>query len=139
MEKLFTFLFDNAFKLIAALVAAFAFWLFCLNHVDINEVGIAYNSRTGEIHQQPVGWHVTAPWVKTSALPIIPIRVEIYSGTTIKNRFILPKLVVFKSEHLEEFIKIEGFRWYGAYSIELMFAQYAFSGKEWSFLEEIKQ
>ena len=116
------------------------FWLFFLNHVDINEVGIAYNSRTGEIHQQPVGWHITNPWVKTSALPIIPVRVEIYSGTTRGSRFIPPKLVVFKPEHLEEFIKIEGFRWYGAqsYGIEGMFAQYVYSGKEWSFLQEIK-
>ena len=124
--------------ILGGFVALFIFWLGFLNHVDINEVGIAYNSRTGELHKQNVGWHVTPPWVKTSALPTIPLRVEVYSGTTMRTRFILPKLVQFKPDHLEEFVKTEGFKWYGASSIELIFAQYAFSGKKWSFLEEVK-
>ena len=124
--------------ILGGFAALFIFWVVFLNHVDINEVGIAYNSRTGEIHKQEVGWHVTPPWVKTSTLPTIPIRVEIFAGTTRESRFILPKLVIFKPEHLEEFIKIEGFRWYGMYSVEQIFAQYVFSGKKWSFLEELK-
>jgi hypothetical protein len=105
-----------------------------LNHVNINEVGVAYDSSTGQIAKQSPGWHITAPWVRTTTIDLLPKRVEIQTG----SRFILPKLVQFQPEFTEEFIRVEGFKYFGGNSLCYIFAQYAYSGKEWSFLKEIK-
>ncbi len=119
-----------------ALILSVLSWLLFLNHVDINEVGVAYDSSKGTITPQSPGWHVTAPWVRATTISLIPLRVEMLTGAT--NRFILPKLVQFQPEHLEEFIKTEGFHYYGTNSINVVLAQYAFSGKDWPFIKEFK-
>lgn len=117
--------------LLASPVALFVFWLFCLNHVDINEIGVAYDSSTGKLSKQECGWHVTEPWVKVTTIPTIPVRVEIYNN----SRFILPKLVQFQPEYYKEFIEVEGFKYFD--SISMTLSQYAYSGKEWPFLKEV--
>lgn len=116
------------------MLATFLGWLLFLNHVDINEIGVAYDSRNGTITKQSPGWHVTPPWVRATTISLIPLRVEL----SVNSRFVLPKIVQFQPEHLEEFVKTEGFKYYGLNGIEYTFAQYAFSGKEWSFLKEIE-
>jgi hypothetical protein len=131
------FIADHFFKMLAVIALTFASWIFFLNHVDINEIGVAYDSRTGTISAQHPGWHVTAPWVKATTIPLIPLRVDIYSGSQRTSRFILPKLVQFNPAHLEEFIKVEGFRYFGNQGIEYVFAQYAFSNQKWNFLTEL--
>ena len=115
----------------ASLVALFFFWLLFLNHVDINEIGVAYDSRTGKLSKQECGWHLTEPWVEATTIPTIPVRVEIYNH----NRFILPKLVQFQPEYYKEFIEIEGFKYF--IDIPVIFSQYAYSGKDWPFLKEV--
>lgn len=136
-DSFFNFIGDHFFKMIAVITLFFASYLLFLNHVDINEIGVAYDSRTGSISAQHPGWHVTAPWVKTTTIPLIPLRVDIYAGSQRTSRFILPKLVQFNPAHLEEFIKVEGFHYFGNQGIEYVFAQYAFSNQKWNFLTEL--
>jgi hypothetical protein len=118
----------------ATLTSALLGWLLFLNHVDINEVGVAYDSSKGTITKQSPGWHVTPLWVRATTIPLIPMRVQFQT----ESRFILPKLVQFQPEYTEEFIRTEGFRYYGVNGLSYTFAQYAYSGKEWPFLKEIK-
>lgn len=120
--------------LAAILISLFTFWIFCVNHVSYNEIGISYNSRTGEIEKQHTGYHLTPPWVRVTYMSTIPVRVEMLYGQG--SRFILPKIVQFQPEFYKEFIQIEGFHYIG--SQEAVLREYAFSGKEWSFLKEIK-
>jgi hypothetical protein len=117
---------------ISFMFGVFLVYLLFWNHVDYNEIGIAYNSRTGELNKQDVGWHFTPPWVKVTYIPTIPIRVEFDQY----SKFVLPKLVKFNPEHYKDFVNIEGFRYYG--EIKWVFRQYAYSGRQWSFLEEVK-
>jgi len=124
---------------IGSIIAAlFLSWILFLNHVDINEIGVEYNSFTGKISKQDSGWHVTPIWVQASSINLLPMRVDIYGNSQYRSRFIMPKLVKFNPEYLDDFIKIEGFHYFGNRGIEFTFAQYAFSGKKWLFLDEIK-
>lgn len=62
------------------------FWGCCLNHVDINEIGIAYNSIGGHVWvQDHPGWYVTSPFVKTTTLSTLPLRVSIPSEARVIN------------------------------------------------------
>ena len=125
-------------KIIISSVVAFlclSFYILFLNHVDVNEIGVSYDSMSGRIQKQEVGWHVTPPWVKATTIPTVPLRVEIVAG----SRFILPKIVKFNPEHLEEFVKVYGFHYYGGQGVGHVFAQFAFSGHKYSFLDEITE
>lgn len=113
-------------------LSSFLGYLLFLNHVDINEIGIAYDSRTGHLSKQEAGWHVTPPYVRVTYVSTIPFRVDLQT----QSRFILPKLVQFQPEYFEDYAKTEGFHYTMGSPYE--FVEYAFSGKEWTFLKEIK-
>lgn len=125
--KYLTNLYLWAAVLIASLTTYFFFW----NHVDYNEIGVSYNSMTGELNKQEVGWHFTPPWVRVTYIPTIPIRVD-FDGY---SRFLLPKLVQFNTEYYKEFIKVEGFHYFIDFKIELR--EYVFSDKKWDFIIEL--
>jgi len=114
----------------------FLFWLTCLNHVSINHVGVAYNSLTGEIKlQEKPGWYLTSPMVMVVKLSTLPLRVEIPSGAKIINM----KIVRFKPEGAEEFVKLQGFSYFLNSSLSNILLGYAYSGKPYPFLEIIQE
>src|SRR3989338_1784843 len=84
----------------------FFYWILCLNHVDINEVGVAYNSLDGTVTVQSApGWYRTHPFVKVAYISTLPMRVEIPSSA----RIIVAKMVRFNPEGLNEYIRLQGF------------------------------
>ena len=66
MEKLERW--QKALVSFAVLVlGGFIFYCACLNHVGINEIGIAYNSIGGHVWiQDRPGWYLTAPTVEVA-------------------------------------------------------------------------
>lgn len=114
------------------ILSALLFFTFCLNHVDINEVGVAYDPTNGTIARQGPGWHVTGPLVRATTISLLPFRVEINPQQGASQRVLNVKLVRFVPEHLDEFIATEGFHYtYTAWT----FAPYVFSGKTYPFVE----
>lgn len=133
--------------LTALFVLCFAFWLLFLNHVSFQEIGIARDSWSGEVWVQKNGWHVTGPQVQVASMYTLPIQVCLTSGTRILNC----KLVRFKESGAQEFVTEQGFRYYNTSlastngcdgtcgGIERILWGYAYSGKQWSFLEILEE
>ncbi len=112
---------------------AILFYLFCLNHISVNEIGIQYNSSNGKLTVQTnAGWYITSPFVRVATIETIPIRVQILSGANLVNQ----KLVRFKPEGALDFVAHQGFSYYIFPSgLDNILVGYAFSGKPYSFLE----
>lgn len=123
----------NLYLWAAVLIISLTTYLFFWNHVGYNEIGVSYNSMTGELNKQEVGWHFTPPWVRVIYIPTIPIRVDFdrYS------RFLLPKLVQFNTKYYKEFIQVEGFHYFFDFSMVLR--EYAFSDNKWDFIIELNK
>ena len=127
------------FKWIAAgsfVVLLFGFYIFCLNHVHINEIGVAYNAFNGKVDiQDNPGWHVTTPFVQVVTLSTLPHQVTIPSSAVVINT----KIVRFKKEGVGEFIRLQGFSYSLSQSFDNILMGYAFSGKEYPFLEIMQE
>lgn len=108
------------------------FWLGWLNHVGVNEVGVAYDSIRGTVTTQTIpGWYITAPWVKVSYVSTLPFKVEIPSNA----RVIVAKIVRFKVEGLDDYVRLQGFSYSMNSSMKNAFLGYAFSELEYPFME----
>jgi len=82
------------------------------NYLDSHQIGIARNSISGEMWMQgPGGIYITGPWVRVSRVDTRPMRVSVESA----GRAYSGKLVQFVPEHWEQFVEVEGFRywWWG--------------------------
>ncbi len=118
------------------LAAFFIFWIACLNHVEINEIGVAYNSIGGKIwNQERPGWYMTSPFVRVAYISTLPIRVSIPSEARVINT----KIVRFKIEGVDEFIRMQGFSYFTSSTLENILMGYAFSGKEYPFIEIMQE
>lgn len=119
-----------------AIVFGLLFYGFFLNHVDINEIGIAYNSIGGKVWiQDHPGWYLTSPFVEVATITTLPIKVTIPSEAKVINT----KIVRFKAEGVDQFIRMQGFSYFSNQSIENILLGYAFSGEEYSFLEVMQE
>lgn len=117
-------------------VLMFGFYIACLNHVEINEIGVAYNSYDGKVTiQENPGWYVTSPFVRVVALSTVAHQVSIPSGAKVINT----KIVRFKREGVEEFIRLQGFSITLHDSFDNILMGYAFSGKSYPFLEIMQE
>lgn len=111
-------------------------YILCFNHVHINEVGVAYNSWTGKVTVQDApGWYVTSPMVSVVTLSTAAHQVTIPSSAVVINT----KIVRFKKEGVEEFIRLQGFSYSLHDSFDSILMGYAFSGKEYPFLEVMQE
>ncbi len=114
------------------MLVAFGFYFLCLNHVDVNELGIAYNSLNGQVTpQKDPGWYVTHPMIKVTYVNLLPQVVHIPSDAKVINT----KIVRFKPEGLKQFIELHGFGYSLGQNMNSRLLGYAFSGQEWPFLE----
>jgi hypothetical protein len=116
----------------------FLFWMFCLNHVSISHVGIAYDSRNGELTAQTnAGWYFTSPFVRVSEASTLPARISI-DGVSSSRIVINDKIVryVLTPDSIKELVQYEGFH-YQYYPHHL--TPYAYSGKKYSFFEILQE
>lgn len=117
-------------------VGLLLFYILCWNHVHINEIGVAYNSVNGKVSiQENPGWYFTSPFVEVVNISTVPHQVSIPSGAVVINT----KIVRFKKEGVEEFIRLQGFSYSLNQSMNGILMGYAFSGKEYPFLEIMQE
>jgi hypothetical protein len=118
------------------LALAFLFYCFFLNHVDINEIGIAYNSIGGKVWiQDRPGWYLTSPFVEIATVTTLPLKVTIPSEAKVINT----KIVRFNPAGVDEFIRMQGFSYFSNQGLENILMGYAFSGEKYSFLEVMQE
>jgi hypothetical protein len=132
MKKLFT---GIGIVLGLALVGGFGFYIFCLNHVDLNEIGIAYNSADGQMKIQATGWHITSPMVRVTYLPTVPIQVD----TVHSSKVITAKMVCLNTNGVHELIRLQGFSYSLGTGFNSIMKGYAFSGNKYPFLDILQE
>ncbi len=128
-----------------ALVGLLGFYIMCMNHIGIRHIGIAYDSWEGTVSIQQAGWHRTGPQVQVAEVSLLPTRVCMNGGVRQLNC----RLVRFKAEGIQSFIAEQGFHYYNDHAHEsdgshisgmaLILKGYAYSGKDWPFLEVIEE
>jgi hypothetical protein len=112
------------------------YYVFCLNHVDVTNVGIAYNSVDGTVTVQThPGWYRTSVMTRVTELSLLPMRVTIPSEATIINS----KIVRFNPDGAVDFIKRQGFAWDLKTKQENIMLGYAYSGQKFPFMDILEQ
>ena len=118
------------------LAGILGFYFACLNHVHINEIGVAYNAMNGSVAvQEHPGWYLTNPFVQVACFSTLPHQVTIPSKAVVINT----KIVRFKKEGVDEFIRLQGFSYSLSESFDNILMGYAFSGREYPFLEVMQE
>jgi hypothetical protein len=87
---------------------ALLLYLFCINWIEPTQIGLAKNIFTKRVWVLNGGIHFGAPWVLVSRIDTRPIRVSVNSA----GRGVSSKLVQFEPKYWQEFINIEGWRYY---------------------------
>lgn len=119
----------------SAIVLAVLFYIFMLNHVGINEVGVAYDSWGGSLTVQTnAGWYITSPCTQVVCLPTLPEKVTLPTMANI----IEVKIVKLRKEKVIDFVKLQGFGWDLKPNLNNILMGYAFSGKSYDFLEVVQ-
>jgi len=127
---------NTGIALVSLLVVWTVFWAACLNHVQVNEIGVAYDSMDGKVMlQSEPGWYMTTPLVKEVSLTTAPMTVHIPSEAKVINT----KIVRLRGEGIKDFIRLQGFSYNLGSQLENIMLGYAFSGKQYSFMEVIQE
>ena len=135
---------------IAVVVPVFLFWLMFVNYLEPTQVGIARNKISGKMWlQKDGGFYITPPWVFVMRIDTHPMRVSVMSA----GKGYSSKLVQFQPEYWEEFVKVEGFRYYwwaNRFSINFgyheeyrglkdIFRGHAYGAKQYDFLRTLNE
>lgn len=119
-----------------AIIGCLLFCVLCLNHVEVNQMGVAYDSINGSVTPQIApGWYRTHPLVKVCYLSLLPQSVHIPSDAKVINT----KIVRFKPEGLRQFVDLHGFSYSLGSSLNTTLMGYAFSGQKFEFLELVQE
>lgn len=116
---------------------AFFYFIFFLNHVSPNEFGVAYNSNTGEIFEQDVGWHRTSPFVLVHYIPTTVINCSLGQGRvggSSSSKVNVNRFVKFNRAKTKEFVATQGFQYWGFPNV---LYGYVYSGKHFSFITDV--
>ena len=114
----------------------FLLYLACLNHIDINEVGVAYNSVNGQVTLQTnAGWYVTSPLTKVVNVDCWPTRVMLPNWSA---NVIGIKVVHIRKDKIMDYINLQGLD-YSWGNFKSTLTAYTFSGKEYSFIEVLQE
>ncbi len=119
-------------------VGSVGYWFTRLNHVSINEIGIAYDSSNGNITiQEKPGWYKTGFLTKVSYISTQPFKIDLFQGnsTVVINQ----KVIKFNPNGINEYIKLQGFEYMMGSSAKYHLKNYAFSGQKFSFLEILQE
>lgn len=85
------------------------FYLMFINYTEPTELGIARNKISGKMWvQETGGWKITKPWVLVSTIDLRPMRVAVVSA----GHGYCAKLIQFDPKNWQEFVAVEGFRYY---------------------------
>lgn len=95
--------------LIALPVLLIAAVLSTVTYIEQGELGLTWNSLTGELGTQEVGFHVSSPFTLVSVVETRPQRVCITSSAHAAPNC---RLVQFVPERYKEFLAVEGWRYY---------------------------
>ena len=131
----------NFFSISIAVIISFIligliFWIFCLNHVEVNEFGVAYNSYSGNVYvQKRPGWYQSNVFTKVAYISTVPIKVTIPSDAKV----IVSKMVKFNINGVNEFIQLQGFSYSMNMNMENILLGYAFSGNKYSFFDVLQE
>jgi hypothetical protein len=120
---------------IVAVVGGPLYYIFCLNHISLNHCGIAYDSQSGSVEVQPPGWHKTNVFVRVMAVSTLPTTVQIPSSARLINQ----RLVRFKPEGAIDYVKEQGFDWINDTEFASIMLGYAYSGREFTFMEVLEK
>lgn len=94
---------------ILSIFAICLFYLMFVDYIDHYEVSIRRNILSGETYIDTTGgFNLSVPWVLTSNIETRPIRICITSSSRIYNC----KLVSFDPNGFEDFVELEGFKYY---------------------------
>ncbi len=127
-----------------ALILSILFYMFFLNHVSYQTVGVALNSNNGSMNvQEKPGWYVTSPLVSIKYVPLNPILIS--SDPNHYSRTVNQKLVQIRADKVMDFVQCQGYdnipmmcdfdnNGRGG-SFQQMLVGYAYSGKEFEWLE----
>lgn len=117
--------------ILVTLILFFGFWLHCVNHVHMNEIGVTYDMISGDLaRQDQPGFYVTSPFVEVSYLSMLPFKVTIPSNAKVINT----KIVQFNLDGLDEYLRIQGWGYNLDQNMDNAFLGYAFSGQSFPFL-----
>jgi hypothetical protein len=118
-----------------ALLAGSVFYLACMNHTSINEIGVAYDANTGRvwIQTQP-GFYRTSPLVRVTYISTLPIQVTVPSNAKV----IVSKMVRFRPEGIDEFIRLQGYSYLSSSNLPNVMLGWAYTGGTYSFLEVLQ-
>lgn len=134
----------------AIVAALFLFYLVAVNHTEPTEIGVARDIISGDMWlQEGGGYHFTPPWVLVSCIDLRPMRLSVPTS----GRAVSAKLVQFKKEGWRDFVQTEGWEywwWANRFSFNSGYKEecrgmrdilrgYAFSPKEYPFLETLKE
>lgn len=119
------------------LILAILFYFLCLNHITVNECGVAYNSLNGKLWVQTnAGWYVTSPFVKVARVNLLPVKVHIPSEAKVINT----KYVKMNPDYVLDYVKLQGFSYsMGGLNLEGILMGYAFSGQKFTFLDVVQE
>lgn len=121
--------------IIAVVLGSPLFYIFCLNHVSLNHIGIAYDSSDGSVAVQQPGWHRTSPFVRVANVSTLPFIVRIPSQARLVNQ----RLVKFNQDGAIDYIKEQGFEWLNSQEFESIMLGYAYAGRDFAFLDVIEK
>lgn len=127
-----------------ALILSILFYIFCLNRVAYQTVGVALNNNNGELSlQEKPGWYITSPLVSVKYVPLNPILVS--SDPSHYARTVNQKLVQIKSDKVMDFVQCQGYNNIPMLvdldndgrggSFKQMLVGYAYSSKNFEWLE----
>lgn len=91
-----------------ALAFLIAMFLAVVHYTEAGEAAVMRNLVTGRVSIDHPGWNISPPWVQASHVDLRPMRVCITSA----GRGYACKLVQFQSDAFDEFVRVEGFRYW---------------------------
>lgn len=142
--------FKHIFSIGFVFLILFSTYLTNMNWLEPTQIGITKNVFTGTIGiQNRAGLHLTPIYVFVARIDTRPIRVSIESD----SRSASAKLVQFKSEYWQTFVKTEGWRYYWwsnrisfnlGYRVEHrgmkdVLRGYAYSNKQYPFIDIVEE
>lgn len=121
---------------VVLLFVSLMYYVLFLNHVSVNEFAVYYDSYNGNVWtKDEPGWYTTSPLTRATTISTLPFRVTIPS----EAKVIVTKYVRFKKEGINDYLRMQGFSYQMDSQLENTFLGYAFSGKEFPFMEIIQE
>lgn len=122
-----------------SIIILFFYYLFYLNHININELGVFYDSGNGKLTVETnAGWYRTSPMVQEINISLVPFKVHPLILSHDAN-IINEKIIRFNMNGIGDFIKREGFGYMTSTYFQSLLTSYAYSNQKYSFLDIVQE